>query len=162
MPETIEAFLKRASAADVHELWASIGKDAESGLLMLHVSPRSADAIDSDKASAAGIVTRSFYVDGDYMLAADETQSFAECLMHSAMSDAQKLDWMYTTLREYEDRVLNRELVESKDVLGALHHADAALNCVKLNGFDQTGAVGPEVIEHVKSAIAAITPPPGA
>ena len=111
MPETVEGFLKRASAAGIYELWASIGRDGQSKLLMLHLSPTAANA---QAASAAGIVTRSFYVDGDYVLAADEQQTFAEALMHSAMSDSQKLGWLYTTLREYEDRLLNGELVEAK------------------------------------------------
>lgn len=111
MLESIEGFAKRAAAADVRELWASIGADEQSGLVVLHLSPCSADAAGAERAAAAGIATRSFYVDGDLLFPADGQCSFSEAVLRSSMSRDQKIDLLYETCREYEERIQKGELV---------------------------------------------------
>lgn len=45
------------------------------------------------------------------------------------------------------------------EMLAALQHAQASLKCVKENGFDQSGAVGSEVLQQVDKAINGVTDP---
>lgn len=102
--ESITEFAERAAAAGIRELWVSVGKDEQSALTVLHVSPRT-----DDRAKAAGIGTRSFYSEGDMLIPCDTQHTFAEAVMRSNMTEAQKIDWLYTTCREHEERLMNAD-----------------------------------------------------
>jgi hypothetical protein len=104
--EGIEQFLTRAAAAGFREMWLSIGKDEQSGLVVAHVSPRCDDADASMAAKQLGVTTRSFYVDGDNVHPADQTMTFSEAIMRSGMSDAQKLKWLYEACRDWEAQAI--------------------------------------------------------
>lgn len=104
--ESITDFCERASAAGLHDLCVKIGRDEQSGLIVLRVSPQIPQGMDVGRAKEAGFATRTFYAEGDLLLPADGQVTFAQSVMRSGMTDAQKVDWLYETLREYEDRLL--------------------------------------------------------
>src|SRR5262249_11375868 len=76
--ESIEEFADRCKKAGIVELWVSVGADAQSGLVMLHISPRGDLPEYAEKAQAAGITTRSFYVEDFNLHPADQQSTFSE------------------------------------------------------------------------------------
>lgn len=107
--ESIERFLARAAQSGFRELWASIGQDEQSGLIVLHLSPRCDDPDVSLAAKQLGVTTRSFYVDGDNVHPADQMMTFSESIMRSGMPDAQKIKWLYEACRDWEAQAIAAE-----------------------------------------------------
>lgn len=47
---------------------------------------------------------RCFAAYGDQLLPLDGVQTFSEAVMRSGMTDAQKIQWLYLTCQEYEEK----------------------------------------------------------
>ena len=48
--------------------------------------------------------SRLFAAHGDHLLPLDGVQTFSEAVMRSEMTDAQKVEWLFTTCQEYEQK----------------------------------------------------------
>ena len=95
MVPSITDWLNELLMAGVTELYGTIARDPQTALAQitlrpLHTTPRWPD--------------RLFAAYGDQLLPLDGVQTFSEAVMRSGMTDAQKVEWLFMTCQEYEQK----------------------------------------------------------
>lgn len=95
MVSSISDVLNEFLMAGVTELYGTIARDTQTELPQITFRPQHTTTAWPD---------RVFVSHGDQLLPVDGVQTFSEAVMRSGMTDAQKVEWLFLTCQEYEQK----------------------------------------------------------
>ena len=95
MIPSITDFLHELLTAGVTELYGTVTRDPQTEIAGISLRPLGTATI---------WPVRFFAAYGDQLLPLDGVQTFSEAVMRSGMTDAQKVEWLFMTCQEYEQK----------------------------------------------------------
>ena len=95
MVPSIADWFKELLRTGVKELYGTLTRDPQTGVAEITLRPLYTTTLWPDRLFASY---------GDTLLPLDGIQTFSEAVMRSGMTDAKKLEWLYMTCQEYEQK----------------------------------------------------------
>jgi hypothetical protein len=95
MVPSITDWLNELLTTGVTELYGTIARDLQTGVAQITLRPLDTATLWPDRLFAAY---------GGQLLPLDGVQTFSEIVMRSEMTDARKVEWLFTTCQEYEQK----------------------------------------------------------